>query len=132
MLRYCQLTVKEVPDTSELIYTVNKAEILKDWTTALPLKIQTPSEPQIPYIHPLNLGQLIKHLTLSDLLYTHATVCIIAKGIISKTKTRAIKTSPLQCPTSHLSPTRTVQGRRLISAPLGRLRRASPAVVPEN
>jgi hypothetical protein len=30
MLRYCQLTVKEVPDTSKLIYTVNKVEILKD------------------------------------------------------------------------------------------------------
>jgi hypothetical protein len=48
MLRYHQLTVKEVPDTSEPIYAVNKAEILEDWTTtpflrntALPLRIQT-------------------------------------------------------------------------------------------
>ncbi len=30
MLKYCQLTVEEVPDTSKLIYTVNKAEILED------------------------------------------------------------------------------------------------------
>ena len=60
------------------------------------------------------------------------TVCIIAKGIISKTETRAIKTSPLQYLTSYLSPTRTVQGRRLISAPLGRPSRASLAIVLEN
>jgi hypothetical protein len=38
MLKYHQLIVKEVPDTSEPIYVVNKAEILKDWTTALPLR----------------------------------------------------------------------------------------------
>jgi hypothetical protein len=30
MLRYRQLIVKEVPGTSELIYIVNKVEILKD------------------------------------------------------------------------------------------------------
>ena len=60
------------------------------------------------------------------------TACIIAKGIIFKTKTRAIETSPLQYLTLHPSPTRTVQGRRLISAPLGRLSRASLAVVLEN
>ena len=39
MLRYCQLIIKEVPDTNKPIYTVNKVEILEDWTTALPLKI---------------------------------------------------------------------------------------------
>jgi hypothetical protein len=45
-LRYRQLIVKEVPNTSEPIYAVNKVEILKDWittpplrNTALPLKI---------------------------------------------------------------------------------------------
>ena len=39
MLRYRQLIIKEVPNISKLIYTVNKVEILEDWTTALPLKI---------------------------------------------------------------------------------------------
>jgi hypothetical protein len=39
MLRYHQLIVEEVPDTSKPIYTANKAEILEDWTTALPLRI---------------------------------------------------------------------------------------------
>ena len=39
MLRYCQPTVEEVPNTSKPIYIVNKAEILKNWTTALPLRI---------------------------------------------------------------------------------------------
>ena len=39
MLRYRQLIIEEVPDIGELIYTVNKAEILEDWTTALLLKI---------------------------------------------------------------------------------------------
>jgi hypothetical protein len=29
-LRYCQLIVEEVPNTNKLIYTANKAEILKD------------------------------------------------------------------------------------------------------
>ena len=38
MLKYRQLTVKEVLNISELIYTVNKAEILEDQITALPLK----------------------------------------------------------------------------------------------
>jgi hypothetical protein len=38
MLRYRQLIIKEVPDTGELIYAVNKAEILEDWTTILPLR----------------------------------------------------------------------------------------------
>ena len=38
MLKYHQLTVEEVPNTSKLIYTVNKAEILEDWTTALSLR----------------------------------------------------------------------------------------------
>ena len=37
-LRYRQPTVEEVPDTSEPIYTVNKVEILEDWTTNPPLK----------------------------------------------------------------------------------------------
>ena len=41
MLKYRQLTVEEVPNTGELIYAANKAEILEDWTTAPPLKIQT-------------------------------------------------------------------------------------------
>ena len=39
MLRYRQLIIKEVPDTSKLIYTANKTEILEDWTTAPFLKI---------------------------------------------------------------------------------------------
>ena len=60
------------------------------------------------------------------------TTCITAKGIIFKTKTRAIKTSPSQHPTSYPSPTRTVQGRHLISAPLGRLSRASLVIALEN
>ena len=60
------------------------------------------------------------------------TVCIIAKGIISKTETRIIKTSFSQYLTSHLSPTCTVQGRRLVSAPLGRLSRTSLAVALKN
>jgi hypothetical protein len=95
MLRYRQLIVEEVPNTSKPIYTVNKAEILKDWTTTLPPRIKTLLEPQVPYIHPLNPGQPIRYLTLSHLLYTHATACIIAKGIISKTETRVIETFPL-------------------------------------
>jgi hypothetical protein len=41
MLRYRQPIVEEVPNTGELIYTVNKAEILEDWTTALFPKKQT-------------------------------------------------------------------------------------------
>ena len=41
-LKYRQLTVKEIPDTSKPIYTANKAEILEDWTTALPLKNTAP------------------------------------------------------------------------------------------
>ena len=132
MLRYRQLTVKEVPNTGKPIYTANKAEILKDWTTASPLRIQTLPEPQVLYIHPLNLGQLIRHPTLSHLPYTHATAYIIAKGITSKTKTRAIKTFSLQCLTSHPSPARTVQGHHLISAPLGRPNCVSLAVALEN
>ena len=84
------------------------------------------------YIYLLNLGQLIKHLTLSHLLYTYITVCIIAKGTIFKTKTRVIKTSLLQHLTSHPFLICTVQGRRLISAPLGRLSRASRAIVLKN
>ena len=39
MLKYCQLIVEEVFNIRKLIYTVNKAEILEDWTTALPLRI---------------------------------------------------------------------------------------------
>jgi hypothetical protein len=42
MLKYRQLTVKEVPDISKLIYTANKAEILEDWTTALSLRNTVP------------------------------------------------------------------------------------------
>ena len=60
------------------------------------------------------------------------TIYIIAKGIIFKTETRAIKTSFLQYLTLYSSPTRTMQGRRLISAPLGRLSRVSPAIVLED
>ena len=41
MPRYHQLIVKEVSNTSKLIYIVNKTEILKDWTTTLSLKKQT-------------------------------------------------------------------------------------------
>src|SRR6266571_2985011 len=119
MLRYCQLIVKEVPDTSEPIYTVNKAKILEDWTIAPPLRKQTLLEPQVPYIHPLNPGQPTRHLTLSHLPYAYVTVYVTAKGVIAKTETRAIKTSPPQHLTSHLSTTRTIQGRRLISAPQG-------------
>jgi hypothetical protein len=80
----------------------------------------------------LNLGQLIRYLTLSHLLYVYATIYITAKGIIFKTKTKVIETSPSQCLTLYLSPVYTVQGRHLISAPLGRLSRASLAVVLEN
>ena len=39
MLRYRQLTVKEILNTSKPIYAVNKTKILEDWTTAPPLKI---------------------------------------------------------------------------------------------
>ena len=60
------------------------------------------------------------------------TACIIAKGIISKTETRVIKTSPLQHLTLHLSPTHTMQGHRLVSAPLGRLSRASLVIALKN
>ena len=60
------------------------------------------------------------------------TIYIIAKGIISKTKTRVIKISPLQYLTSYPSPIYTVQGRYLISAPLGRLNCASLAVALKN
>jgi hypothetical protein len=42
MLKYYQLIVEDVPNTSELIYTVNKVEILEDWTTALPLRNTVP------------------------------------------------------------------------------------------
>ena len=42
MLKYRQLTVEEVLNTSELIYAVNKAEILKDWIIALPLRNTAP------------------------------------------------------------------------------------------
>ena len=84
-----------MPDTSELIYTVNEAEILEDWTTDLSLKKQILLELQVPYIYPLNPGQPIRHLTLSHLLYIYMTVYIIAKGVIAKTKIRVIKTSPL-------------------------------------
>jgi hypothetical protein len=38
MLKYRQLIIKEVLDIVKLIYTVNKAEILGNWTTALPLR----------------------------------------------------------------------------------------------
>ena len=38
MLRYRQSIVKEVLNIGELIYAVNKAEILEDWITILPLK----------------------------------------------------------------------------------------------
>ena len=38
-LRYRQLIIEEIPDISEPIYIANKAEILEDQTTALPLKI---------------------------------------------------------------------------------------------
>jgi hypothetical protein len=60
------------------------------------------------------------------------TVYITAKDITAKTETRAIKTSPPQRLTLHPSPARTVQGRRLVSAPLGWLSRTSLAVAPEN
>ena len=40
MLKYSQLIVEEVPNTSKLIHTANKAEILENWTTASPQKIQ--------------------------------------------------------------------------------------------
>ena len=60
------------------------------------------------------------------------TVYITAKGIIFKTKIRVIKTSPLQHLTLYLFPICTVQGRRLVSAPLSRLSRASLAVILEN
>ena len=40
--RYRQPTVEEVSDTGEPIYIANKAEILKDWTTALLLRNTTP------------------------------------------------------------------------------------------
>ena len=60
------------------------------------------------------------------------TIYIIAKGIISKIKTRAIKTSLLQCLTLYLSPTCTIQGRHLIFAPLGRSSCASLAVILKN
>ena len=145
-LRYRQPTVEEIPDTGEPIHAANKAEILEHWTTAPPLRntappprntalpprIQTPPELQVPRTHPLNPGQPIRHPTLSHLPYAHATARITAKGITSKTETRAIETSPSQRPTSHPSPARTVQGRRLVSAPPGRPSRASPAVAPEN
>ena len=42
MLRYRQPTVEEVPNTGKPIYAVNKVEILKDWTTALPLRNTAP------------------------------------------------------------------------------------------
>src|SRR6266568_9423676 len=132
MLRYCQLIVKEVLDTSEPIYTVNKAKILEDWTTALPLRKQTLPEPQVPYIHLLNPGQLTRHPTLSHLPYIYATACVTAKGVTAKTETRAIKTSPPQRPTLHLSPAHTIQGHHLISAPQGRPSRASLAITLEN
>ena len=95
MLRYCQPTVEEIPDTSKPVYTINKAEILEDWTTAPPLRKQTPPEPQVPYIHLLNPGQPTRHLTLSHLLYIYATIYVTAKGVIAKTETKAIETSLL-------------------------------------
>jgi len=45
------------------------------------------------------------------------TAYVIVKGVIVKTETRAIKTSPLQRPTLYLSFARTVQGYYLIFAP---------------
>ena len=38
MLKYCQPIMEKVPNTSELIYIINKAKILEDWTTALSLR----------------------------------------------------------------------------------------------
>lgn len=60
------------------------------------------------------------------------TIYITAKSIIAKTKTKAIKTSPLQRPTLHLFPMRIVQGYRLVSAPLGQLSHTSLAIALEN
>jgi hypothetical protein len=97
-----------VPNTSNLIYVINEVEILEDWTTTLSLKKKTPPELQVPRIYPLNLGQLIRHPTLSYLLYVYVTAHIIAKDVIAKTETRAIKTSPPQRLTLHPSPARTV------------------------
>jgi hypothetical protein len=60
------------------------------------------------------------------------TIYITAKGITFKTETRVIETSSLQCLTSYPSPVRTIQGHRLISAPLGQLSCVSLAIVLEN
>ena len=57
------------------------------------------------------------------------TIYIIAKGIISKTKIKVIKTSLLQYLTLHPSPTHIIQGRYFVFAPLGRLSRASLIIV---
>jgi len=38
MLKYRQLTVKEVLDIGEPIYAVNETKILEDWTVALFLR----------------------------------------------------------------------------------------------
>jgi hypothetical protein len=87
---------------------------------------------QVPYIYPLNLGQLIRHLTLSYLLYIYITAYITAKGIISKTETRAIKTSPLQCLILYLSPVHIIQGHCLIFTLLGQLSCTSLIIALEN
>ena len=54
MFKYRQLTMEKILDIGEPIYAVNKAKILDNWSTALPLRKQTPPKPQVPYIHPLN------------------------------------------------------------------------------
>jgi len=62
----------------------------------------------------------------------HTTAYITARTGYGTTKTWIIETAPPQHLTLYLSPARTIQGRRLISAPLGRLSYTSPAVVLES
>ena len=138
-LKYCQPMVEEVPDVGEPVHTANQAEILEDWTmTPRPRKPQTVKKrqetpvPQTTQAHPLNPSRPTRHPVLNQSPYAHSTARVTAKATSAQTEMRAIETFPPQCPTSHPLPARTMQGRRLVSAPPSCPSRTSPAPIPES
>ena len=139
---YMSPIVEEVPDEGEPKQIQNN-EITEDWTAApaeLPDSTPTPQETahcaplppkfersalkpahHLPH-HPLNPGRPIRHPELSSLPYAIPTARVTAKVGQGNTETRMIETTLPLRPTSYPLPARSVQGRRLATAPESRSR----------
>ena len=125
-VKYHALTVENMADEGEP--TPHQTKVLGGGILSPP-RAEPPQKQPAQY---LNHGQPTRHPSLSHMPYAHSTARMTMKTNATEEETRMIETSLPERPTSHPSPARIVQGRRLVTAHSSPPRHANSATTPED